>query len=191
MNVLAHLCCGPCSPHVFSRLREEGHQVTALFYNPNVQPYTENRARAESAERYCVDRGIEFIFIDEYDVFDFVRKAIEKMDRGEDRCEYCYRLRLRGAAGAAKEYGFDAFTSTLLASPYQKHELARTIGEQAGEEMGVQFLYMDFREGWKESRKVTFESEMYRQKYCGCIFSEQERWLGDGRKDEDRGKGGR
>lgn len=179
MRILVHLCCGPCFPHILRRLRGEGCDVAALFYNPNVHPWTEFRARADSARELCEGEGVEFIFRDDYDVFDFVRRALEKMDRGEDRCEYCYRLRLEGAAREAKKRGFDAFTSTLLGSPYQKHELVRSIGGEMGEKHGVPFHYADFRDGWKESRKATFEKGLYRQKYCGCIFSEQERWLGE------------
>jgi predicted adenine nucleotide alpha hydrolase (AANH) superfamily ATPase len=179
MRVLVHVCCGPCSPHVLRRLRDEGHQVSTLFYNPNIHPYTEYQARMEAAEKYCAGEGVEFILRDEYDVFRFTAEALEWMARGKDRCEYCYGLRLDGAAREAAERGFDAFTSTLLASPYQKHELARQLGDVAADEHGVEFRYMDFRDGWKESRKATFDCGLYRQKYCGCIYSEQERWLGE------------
>ena len=186
MKVLVHVCCGPCSPHLLRRLREEGHGVATLFYNPNIHPYTEFKARAEAARKYCEGEGMEFMLREDYDVFDFTRRALETMDAGDDRCGYCYRLRMRGAAGEARERGFEAFTSTLLASPYQKHEMARHIGEEEAGKAGVAFLYMDFREGWKEARRVSFEKEMYHQKYCGCIFSEQERWLGE--KGKEKGK---
>ena len=106
-------------------------------------------------------------------MIDFLRAVI---GHESSRCSDCYRLRLNKTAGIARERGFDAFTSTLLISPYQDQELIRTIGRQAGKEQGVEFYYQDFREGFRESQQMSRELDLYRQKYCGCIYSEWERY---------------
>lgn len=108
-----------------------------------------------------------------YEMIDFLRAVI---GHESSRCSDCYRLRLNKTAGIARERGFDAFTSTLLISPYQDQELIRTIGRQAGKEQGVEFYYQDFREGFRESQQMSRELDLYRQKYCGCIYSEWERY---------------
>jgi predicted adenine nucleotide alpha hydrolase (AANH) superfamily ATPase len=174
MRVLFHVCCGPCFARAGSLLREEGHAVTAYWYNPNVQPYKEFTARLGAFREVCEAEDFPTIVDETYEVERWLRRALD----AEDRCDQCYDDRLGRTAQRAKEEGFDAFTTTLLASPYQDHELARRVGEEAGRSAGVEFLYHDPRDHWKEARKRTFELEVYRQKYCGCIFSEADRWLG-------------
>jgi predicted adenine nucleotide alpha hydrolase (AANH) superfamily ATPase len=174
MRVLFHVCCGPCFARAGSLLREEGHGVTAFWYNPNIQPYKEFQARLGAFREVCEAEAFPAIVDDTYDVERWLRGALE----ADNRCEHCFRDRLGRTATRAAEEGFDAFTTTLLASPYQDHELAQRIGEDAARDAGVDFLYRDFRDHWKEARRRTFEMEVYRQKYCGCIFSERDRWLG-------------
>jgi predicted adenine nucleotide alpha hydrolase (AANH) superfamily ATPase len=173
--VLFHVCCGPCFARAGSLLREEGHDVTAFWYNPNVQPYKEFEARLEAFHQVCEAEGFPTIVDDTYDLERWLRDALE----AEDRCHACYRDRLGTTARRGAGEGFDAFTTTLLASPYQDHELARRSGEEAAASAGVEFLYRDPREHWKEARRRTFELEVYRQKYCGCVLSERDRWLGE------------
>jgi predicted adenine nucleotide alpha hydrolase (AANH) superfamily ATPase len=160
---------------VGSILREEGHDVVGFYYNPNVQPYKEFEARLGAFREVCEAEGLDLVVDETYEPERWLRGALE----AELRCEYCYRDRLETTARRAAEGGFDAFTSTLLASPYQRHDLARRLGEEIAESVGITFLYRDFREHWKESRHRTFEIGVYRQKYCGCILSERDRYLGE------------
>ena len=175
MRVLFHVCCGPCFARAGSLLREEGHDVTAFWYNPNVQPYKEFEARLGAFHQVREAEGFPTVVDDTYDPERWLRGALD----AENRCDLCFRDRLGHTAAAAADGGFGAFTTTLLASPYQDHDLARRAGEEAAIEAGVAFLYRDFRDGWKEARRRTFELEVYRQKYCGCVFSERDRWLGE------------
>jgi predicted adenine nucleotide alpha hydrolase (AANH) superfamily ATPase len=160
LRVLFHVCCGPCFARAGSLLREEGHDVTALWYNPNVQPYKEFEARLGAFRQVCEAETFPTLVDDTYDPERWLRGALDT----DPRCEHCYRDRLGRTAELAAEGGFDGFTTTLLASPYQDHEMARRLGEEAAEDAGVAFLYRDFRDHWKEARRRTFELEVYRQK---------------------------
>jgi hypothetical protein len=151
---------------------EEGHDVTALFYNPNIHPYLEYKSRLEALEKYAEIKATKVIYKN-YDMENYLRGAIT----APERCEFCYTYRLAEAAKTAAQLGFDGFTTTLLISPYQKHELLAEVGEKTADEFGIEFYYEDFREGYKESREIARAFELYMQKYCGCIFSEKERYL--------------
>jgi predicted adenine nucleotide alpha hydrolase (AANH) superfamily ATPase len=148
-------------------LREEGNDVTGFFYNPNIMPYQEFEERLGAFQEVCKEEGLEAIEDTAYVPEEWLRAAVE----ADDRCEACYRDRLTRTARRAREEGFDAFTTSLLTSPYQDHELAKELGEAISRDVGVPFLYRDLREHWKESRRRTFELGIYRQRYCGCIFS--------------------
>ena len=171
MRILIHVCCAPCFTYPHKRLLEDGHDVTALFYNPNIHPYTEYKNRMEALEKYAQMKGARVIYKD-YDMENYLRGALASADR----CEFCYSLRLAEAAKTARQFGFDAFTTTLLISPYQKHELLTSTGEKIANEYGIKFYYEDFREGYRESRELARALELYMQQYCGCIFSEKERY---------------
>lgn len=179
MKVLLHICCGPCSIYPIKFLREmdkhidKAEDVTGYFYNPNIHPYKEFKHRLNTARDYMKQIGLEFIVDDTYDLRLFLTGALAAQP---SRCHFCYEMRLRKAAQEAKERGFDAFTTTLLVSPYQKHELIKEIGERIAQEIGIDFYYIDFRPGWEEGVTISKELELYRQPYCGCIFSEQERY---------------
>lgn len=177
-RILLHMCCGPCSIYPLSQLMKEW-EVTGLFYNPNIHPYTEFRKRLETAEEYAEKQGIRFIKLEEYKLEEFLRNAAF---RESQRCNWCYSERLERAASVAKSGGYDAFTSSLLVSPFQKHELIKRIGEEAGKKYGIEFYYEDFRVGYKEGTERSRELEMYRQQYCGCIYSEKERYLPEKKK---------
>ena len=174
MNTLMHICCAPCANACVDTLRNEGIAVTGFWFNPNIHPFTEYRARRNCVRAYAESISLPLIEQDEYALRPFIRAVAEDL---ENRCETCYKMRLFAAAKRAAEDGFDSFTSSLFISPYQNHELMRQMAEQAAEEYGVAFLYRDFRPLFKQGQQTAREQEFYMQKYCGCVFSEQERYL--------------
>lgn len=174
MRVLFHVCCGPCFARAGSLLRDEGHEVTAFWYNPNVQPYREFEARLGAFQQVCEAEGFPTIVDPAYEPERWLRAALD----AEDRCETCYRDRLARTAERAAAEGFEAITTTLLASPHQRHGMARRVGEDEAQRAGIAFVYRDWRERWKDARARTFELGVYRQGYCGCVLSERDRYLG-------------
>lgn len=173
MKLLLHNCCGPCTVYPLERLREQGHQVHGYFYNPNIHPYTEWQKRKLALLQYADEQGLPVIVEDGYDMEFYLREVVH---REAVRCRLCYVMRLKKAALVARKGKFDAFTTTLLVSPYQKHELIRETGMAVAEETGIPFFYEDFRSGYREATEKSRSLGMYRQKYCGCIFSEKERY---------------
>jgi predicted adenine nucleotide alpha hydrolase (AANH) superfamily ATPase len=171
-KILLHICCAPCTIYPLSILREEGHDVCGYFYNPNIHPFSEYKRRLDTLDAYAAQEKLRVIREDAYPLEEFLRQVAF---REEDRCRHCYRLRLTRTAEAAKEGHFDAFTTTLLYSRFQKHELIRSIGDAVAEMQGIPFLYRDFREGWSEGVRISKTLGMYRQRYCGCIYSEKDR----------------
>lgn len=173
-RLLLHICCGPCSITVTRDLLEAGLEVTGLFYNPNIQPLTEYLRRREGVEQVASRLGIPVIYLDaEYDPTVFLRQAAF---REGERCRACYDLRLGRAASFARERDFDWFSSSLLYSKYQNHELIRQTGEQAAQGGPARFFYRDFREGWQAGITLSKDWGIYRQPYCGCIYSEFTRY---------------
>ena len=175
MNILLHVCCGPCAAFPVKSLIETGHRVTGFFYNPNIHPYTEFSERLEAVKKFAKQAGVKMIYHDEYDLRGFLRLVLFRED---ERCRFCYHMRLLRTAVVAKRGSFDAFTSTLLISPHQNHDLIKSIGEQVAREVGVPFFYQDFRLGYREGYELSKQHDLYRQSYCGCIFSEYERYAG-------------
>jgi len=147
--------------------------VYGLFYNPNIHPYLEYRRRLDALTSYADQEGLTIIGEDAYSLDLFLRQVVF---REEERCRYCYLLRLSHAARIAKKGRFDAFTTTLLYSRYQKHDLIREIALDVAVTQGIPFFYRDFRVGWSEGVRVSKEIGMYRQPYCGCIYSERDRY---------------
>ncbi|MCL6479399.1 MAG: epoxyqueuosine reductase QueH [Peptococcaceae bacterium] len=172
MKLLLHTCCGPCSIYPVEVLRKD-MEVTGYFFNPNIHPYTEWKARKETLAGYAGAIGLPVIFDHRYLLEEFIRGVVH---RETERCAFCYAMRLKRTAAVAGEKNFDAFSTTLLVSPYQKHDLIREIGEAVAAETGIQFIYRDFRPGYKEATARSRELGMYRQKYCGCIYSEKDRY---------------
>jgi len=173
-KLLVHTCCGPCFVAPHRALREEDDfDVHAMWFNPNIHPWTEYKKRLDAFLEYTERENVPTIVKDEYRLEDFLRKIAF---REGSRCSICYYERLKYAAIIAKKGNFDAFTTTLLYSKFQKHEIIRQTGEALGREYGVRFLYRDFRELWKEGIERSKELGMYRQQYCGCIYSEKERY---------------
>lgn len=173
MKVLLHICCGPCALYPLSTLRGEGLEVTGWFFNHNIHPYQEYQRRRDAARLMAQQEGLELLERDEYLLEEFLAHVAADP---ADRCRYCYVSRLDAVAAAAKQGGFDAFSSSLFYSRYQNHELMRQQAEGAAARHGVTFLYRDFRPGWQEGIRRSKELGLYRQQYCGCIYSEKERY---------------
>ncbi|MDO8672060.1 MAG: epoxyqueuosine reductase QueH [Dehalococcoidia bacterium] len=174
-RILLHTCCGPCSTYTVKRLREELLAVTGFWCNPNIHPFTEHRRRLENLERFAQIVQMPLIVEEGYDIIDYLR-AVAGYEREGERCLICYRLRLERTAQVASMKGFDYFGTTLLISPYQQHDSLKQIGEDMASLYGVPFYYEDYRSGFKESRNLSRELDLYRQQYCGCVFSEWERF---------------
>jgi predicted adenine nucleotide alpha hydrolase (AANH) superfamily ATPase len=174
MKILLHMCCANCALYPFQQLNEEGHEVFGFFYNPNIQPYQEYVKRLEAVKEIEKEWNIRIIYQDEYSLVDFLRSVVF---RENERCRICYHLRLTATAKIARRGKFDAFTSTLLGSKQQDFDLIREIGEGVGKGEGVAFLDRDFRGGWAQGREASKELGLYRQQYCGCIYSEEERFV--------------
>ena len=164
-------------------LRAEGIEPTSLWFNPNIHPYQEYKARRDTLVEYGARIGVDVRVLDDYGLRDFVRAVASDI---EGRCAHCYAVRLGTAARYAAENGFRAFTSSLLISPYQNHELLRQTGEEAAKRYGVEFLYRDFRAGFREGQAKARELGLYMQKYCGCVFSEEDRYQKQIQKDRER-----
>ena len=174
MNTLLHICCAPCANQCIEVLRADHFSVTGYWYNPNIHPFTEYRARRNTLREYAATIDLPLIEQDEYALRPFIREVAEDIG---NRCVKCYEMRLFEAARTAKEKGFDSFTSSLFISPYQNHELMQDVAQRAASEYGVEFLYRDFRPYFKAGQDKARELGFYMQKYCGCVFSEQERYL--------------
>ncbi len=172
-DIFLHACCGPCSCYSTEKLIDEGLNPTLFFYNPNIHPYQEYQSRLESLQRLAQIRVLPVFVEPGYELEQFLAAVA---DNPGDRCRHCYRIRLGKAALKAKELGFTVFSSTLLISPYQNRDLLVEIGHELAGEHGLQFHDEDFRPGFRRSQAMAKELGLYRQKYCGCIYSEKERF---------------
>ena len=173
MKVLLHICCGPCSIYPVRVLREADHDVMGYFYGSNIHPYGECLKRRDTLAEYAKLIDLKLILSEDYDLENFLRNVVY---REKHRCLFCYEERLRTTALMAKRGKFDGFSTTLLYSRFQKHETIQSIGLSVAREVGIPFLYQDFRQGWKEGIDTSKALGMYRQQYCGCIYSEKERY---------------
>lgn len=172
-KVLLHICCGPCASYPVPVLREQGYEVMGYFFNPNIHPYTEYQKRKEALQQYADNVDLKVIYDQKYNPVEYFQNIAY---REAQRCRLCYTMRLEQAAHIARKGKFDSFTTTLLVSKYQKHNLIREVGEAMGAKYGVPFLYQDFREGFAETGVRSREMGLYRQQYCGCLYSEIERY---------------
>jgi len=175
-KLLVHTCCAPCLIAPLLELKKQW-DVTLLWYNPNIHPYTEYVRRRDALKEFAQQENIPVIWQDEYDLETYLNVTGHK---STDRCERCYDMRLMRTAQIAMGKEFDAFTTTLLYSKYQKHDVIKAAGEKLAQQFGVDFYYQDWRPLWQEGIKLSKQADMYRQSYCGCIFSEKERyWKSD------------
>lgn len=172
--MLLHICCGPCATATLDHWWGEGMEVTGLFYNPNIQPLLEFRRRLTGARDLAESRSLAVVEDLTYDPAAWFEEIVSSEPAG--RCAHCIASRLRATARHARESGFPAFSTTLAISPWQDHDAIRAGGNSAQEEYGVEFVYRDLRSAYPDSRRAAREAGLYRQKYCGCILSEWERY---------------
>ena len=180
-SVLMHTCCAPCSLSCIDPLRAEGIEPVAFWYNPNIHPWKEYEARRDCLLAYAPTIEMQVIVDEYYGLRTFVEHVASDIDH---RCTYCYQHRLEETARYAAEHGYEAFTSTLLASLYQDHDGIKAAAEKYARQYGVEFLYRDFRPNFRAGNQRARELGFYMQKYCGCVFSEQDRY----QKQIDRDK---
>jgi len=162
-------------------LTAEGLRPDLFWYNPNIHLYMEYRARRDSLISFAEKEELLLVIEDEYGLRLFIKGVEEGAEPaaagGRHRCAFCYRLRIEKAARTAAEKAYHAFSSTLLISPYQDHELLKRTGEEMAAKYGVEFLYRDFRSLFRSGQNQARAAGYYMQKYCGCIYSEEERYL--------------
>ena len=173
MRLLLHTCCGPCTIYPLETLRENGVDVMGYFYRHNIHPFTECMRREDTLREFAEKQDLKMIWQKGYEVEEFLRSVAF---REKDRCRYCYHARLKAAALVAKKGKFDAFSSTLLYSKFQNHKAIVETGNALARQYGLTFYYEDFREGWSRGIQVSKDRGMYRQQYCGCIYSEKDRY---------------
>lgn len=179
MKLLLHICCAPCSVACIQSLRAEGIEPTGFWTNPNIHPYTEYVARRDALTAYAGMIGLALAMDDQYGLRPFVRAVAAELD---DRCTVCYAARMRATARYAAENGYTHFTSTLFISPYQNHALLEAAAQEAAQTYGVALLYRDFRPLFRQGQAEARTLALYLQKYCGCVFSEEERYAKRPRK---------
>lgn len=173
MKLLLHICCAPCSAACIKVLREENIDIVGYWYNPNIHPFKEYDNRLKALKEYSKMINLNVIYDDFYGLDEFVKNTVSIID---NRCGYCYLSRMERVVKYAHDNGYDAFSSTLFISPYQKHDLLKSICEKLSKKYNIQFLYRDFRPYYELGREMFRETGLYMQKYCGCIFSERERY---------------
>jgi len=172
MKVLLHVCCGVCSASVVERLRRENYKVTGFFYNPNIQPFAEYKKRLITARRISKILGFELLE-GEYDLNPWIRKTkpFRRAPEGGERCRLCFSIRLSETYQLFKKLKtFDKFTTTLTVSPHKDAPLINELGLHIG---GVYYLSRDFKkeDGYKHAIELAKEWDLYRQGYCGCVYS--------------------
>lgn len=173
MDILLHVCCGPCAVYPVNRIRSQGHKVTGYFYNPNIHPYREFKRRISALREFSRQEQFPVEIDNDYGLTDFLQKVVFNES---SRCSICYDIRLEKVAEKAAVLGAEAFSTTLLYSKYQNHELLKKKCRDLSRTHNIEFFYEDFRTGWQEGIDRSIAMDLYRQPYCGCIYSEQERY---------------
>ena len=173
MKLLLHTCCAPCSIYPVKVLKDMDMDIMGFFYRYNIHPFQECMKREETLKQYSESIGLKVIYQPDYKIEKFLQSIVF---REKERCRYCYYDRLKATALVAKKGKFEGFTTTLLYSRFQNHGLIRQTGEALAKKYGLKFFYHDFREGWKFGIEESKRLKMYRQQYCGCIYSEKDRY---------------
>ena len=173
MKLLLHICCAPCAIMPLLDLRNNSADVVGFFYNPNIQPFKEHERRLATLRAFAAANNLPLV-TEDYNPLEWFRQVVFN-ERG--RCAICYALRLQKAAQQARAMGLNAFSSTLLYSVYQNREQILAAGRKAGAANQVEFVEYDFRPYWKEGQLKARQQELYLQPYCGCIYSEAERYM--------------
>ena len=193
--LLLHMCCGPCSCYPVKKLRADGIEPVGYFFNPNIHPYQEWHQRLKTAKEFAEKVGMQIHTVEHYQLRDYLSRVMNVVDDEDTikfsdghhaRCRICYAWRLLETAKFAAENNFKAWSSTLFYSIHQNHELMKSTAEKIAQQIGVKFYYEDFRVGWQEGIDISHELELYRQNYCGCIFSEEERFSKELRKQRKK-----
>ncbi len=198
MKILLHICCSNCTLYAFKILKSEGHDFSGFWFNPNIYPYEEYILRLDSLKKLSDLWHINMFYIEAYKPENFFKMFksphphFTKWGQGgippsPERCRSCYLLRLKKTAAYAQQQGFDAFSTTLLISPYQDFEQIVSTGKELAEKYHILFYLKDFRPYFRDSMTLSKELGLYRQKYCGCIFSREERYRKKNQKQWDRG----
>ncbi len=175
-TLLLHVCCGPCAIVPIERLREQGYQVTAYFANNNIHPLSEYLRRREAMQNVAELYAVPVIWQDDAWNIEHWLNMVHTKPKSPQRCLYCYASRLQMTAAKSAELGFAYMSSSLLYSRYQQHDAIITSAKHAAAQHNVQFFYQDFRSGWQEGIDISKKLGLYRQPYCGCIYSEAERY---------------
>lgn len=173
MKLLLHTCCAPCSVYCIDKLKENNIDITCYWYNPNIHPFKEYEARLNTLKDYTKSINIPLVVDDYYGLKEFCSNVIDKIN---NRCGYCYLCRLENTFEYASLNGFEAVSTTLLISPYQNHEMIIKTCEMLSKKYNIKFYYEDFRVGFRSGQEKARNLGLYMQKYCGCIFSEEERY---------------
>ncbi len=179
-SLLLHACCAPCASYVIEYL-SDFFDITLFYYNPNISPKTEYDFRLSELERLCCEhpkaKNIKILPC-EYNEQEFygLAKGLENSKEGGERCKKCYELRLSKTAEEAKKHGFDFFTTTLTISPYKNAVWLNEIGEKLMNKYGINYLFSDFKKknGYKRSIELSRQYNLYRQDFCGCVYSKKE-----------------
>jgi predicted adenine nucleotide alpha hydrolase (AANH) superfamily ATPase len=171
-SLLLHTCCAPCATGCIEHWRHQGTEITLFWYNPNIHAFAEHQRRLQSLQEYVEKASLPLIVAEGYDIVDYFRSVA---GNERERCGYCFRLRLSMTAAVAKLRGFEAFSTTLLISPYQNQGLLKQMGEEVAQKQGIRLAFEDLRPSYAGSRRASKELDLYRQEYCGCIYSEWER----------------
>lgn len=170
MKLLLHTCCGPCFLGVWEDLKTKNLEITNYYYNPNIYPEDEYYKRLENLQIAATDKS-EGVVTSEYEPEKYAEAISGHENDFPGRCTYCYQLRLTKTAEYAKEHGFDAFSTTLLVSPYQQHGVLKRLGKEIAKEFGLNFYYTDWRLHYRVGQNEAKIIPIYRQKYCGCKYS--------------------
>ncbi|MCX7913880.1 MAG: epoxyqueuosine reductase QueH [Thermodesulfovibrionales bacterium] len=172
-ELLMHTCCSNCTIYPYLFFKDRGIDVKCFWYNPNIHPYVEYKQRLDSMKSLESLWSLNIEYIDHYGLIEFIRNTTYN---GVDRCEYCYRIRLQETAKKASELSIEAFTTSLLVSPFQKFDMIIDIGKEIENKYSVVFYFEDLRKGFDKGQKISKELGLYQQRYCGCIYSEMERF---------------
>jgi len=170
MKLLLHTCCGPCFLGVWEDLKTRDLEITSYYYNPNIYPEAEHNKRLENL-RIAASGKTKEVIAATYEPEKHAQAILGKENDFPGRCPECYRLRLMTTAKYASEHDYDAFSTTLLVSPYQNHGALKEIGEDIGKEFNVKFYYFDWRPYFRKGQDEAKFIPIYRQKYCGCKYS--------------------
>lgn len=177
-RILIHTCCGPCFVGVYYDIMENNEifkgkdvEISSLYYNPNIQPLVEYQRRKQTLEEFCTKVNCDLIVVDDYNLTRFVSESVNLDEKFESRCHYCYYTRLKKTFEYAQTMRYDSVMTTLSISPYQNQELIKKVGDELSKEYGIEYIHLDYTKIFRQGQKRAIEHKMYRQKYCGCVFS--------------------